>query len=170
MTDIAINAVHVLNRYVYDLLLVNGGVKTRSAYGGRTPIIPSQQQPEFMEYNDPWLVYGFSENTPSDLDMLHSATVAYAIYAAGTYADRDVVKIINIMREAFRRWDDSARDINNYKYANTSFRDITFTSMSTGLIEGPSPSGTEGGRTSGIVSIRYEYIPNYGITTVPPMT
>jgi hypothetical protein len=158
MTDVSINAVHALNRFVYDLLKSNGALSDRSAYGGRTPILSAQQEPTIIQYNLPFLVYGFTESASTEFDALVNGNVAYAIYSA---EEKDIIKITNIMREEFKHFDDTARDVNLYKYANAAFRDILFTSISVGLVEGPSPATTEGGRQSGVVMLRYTYQPDY---------
>lgn len=167
MTDININGVHALNRYVFDLLKLNGVIQDRSAYGGRTPIIPTQQEPTILQYNLPFLVYAFTESAPSDLEMFVTGNVAYAIYSAD---EKDIIRIITVMREGLKHFDDTARDVNIYKYNNTSFRDILFTSINVGMVEGPSPAMTEGGRQSGLVMVRYTYSPRYGIQTPSAMT
>ena len=164
MTDNAINAVHIMNRFVFDVLKLNNAIEDRAAYGGRTPIVPSQQIPELNVYDKPFLVYGFSESA-SDVPSLRTGTVAYAVY------DRDprkIVTIINVLSEALRHWDETARQLNSYKYANNAFRDVLFSSVYIAMTEGPSGSDTEGGRDSGVISIRYTYSPNYN--TVIPTT
>lgn len=167
MTNISINGVHALNRFVFDLLKLNGVLPDRSSYGGRTPIISSQQEPTILQYNLPFLVYAFTESPPSDLEMLITGNVAYAIYSAD---DTDIIKIITVMREGLKHFDDTAREVNSYKYANGTFKDILFTSINIGMVEGPSPAMTEGGRQSGLVMVRYTYSPNYGISIPSAMT
>lgn len=168
MTDIGLNAVHSLNRFIYDLLRSNGVIGDRTTdYGGRTPIIATQQEPSMLTYNKPFLVYAFTESAPDDLEMLITGTVAYAIYSAD---ERDIIKIINVMREGLKHFDQTASDINHYKFLNNAFRDTLFTSVTIGMIEGPSPATTEGGRQSGVVMVRYTYSPNYNITIPTTMT
>ena len=166
MTDTSMNAVYIMNRFVFDILKSNGAIEDRPAYGGRTPIIPSQQVPEFNQYNKPFLVYGFSES-PSDIPSLRTGTVAYAVYDVDP---RKIVHIINVLSEALRHWDESARELNAYKADKDSFRDIVFSSLYIGLVEGPSGSDQEGGRDSGVISIRYTYSPDYSIVMPTTMT
>ncbi len=161
MTALEVNPVTVINRYVYDVL--RGAIGwNRSTYGGKTPIIPSQQVPEFTAYNAPFLVYGWSEAASGDLGFLRTGTVAYAIYDLD---DRVIIKVIDALIETFSRWDVAAEDVNTYKASNVAFGDFLFTTFSIGLVEGPSPADQEGGRRSGVVTIRYDYKTNWKWTT-----
>ena len=162
-----INAVNALNRYVYDLLFINGVIPGRGDYGGRTPVIPSQQLPELTQYNHPFLVYAFSEGPTREPECITGGTVTYAIYSVD---DRDIISIINIMREAFKNFDDTASDVNVYKRPNIIFREILFTSIHVGMVEGPSPAQSEGGRSSGFITLRYSYSANYVVTPPTNMT
>lgn len=164
--DTQVSPVHIINRYVYDVLRENMGI-IRANYGGKTPIIPAQQVPEFNVFNRPYLVYGFSEDATRDLYAMRSGTVAYAIYSAD---DRDIIKIINILTTTFGRLDDSAADLNNYKSGIPPFADIKFTSVGVGLVEGPGPAETEGGRQSGVFTARFSYFPHYTVNTKPAVT
>lgn len=167
MTDIQVHPVHALNRYIYDLLRENLGI-SRANYGGKTPIIPSQQVPEFTQYSAPFLVYGFSEDASTDwTNYIRTGSAAYSIYSAD---DREIIKIIGVMVNSLGRMDDSARDVNEYKYNNSAFREIIFNSISVGLVEGPSPAESEAGRASGIVMLRFSYKPSYSVVTNPQMT
>jgi hypothetical protein len=167
MTAFEIHPVHALNRFVYDLLLSNGVIGARADYGGKTPIIPSQQEPEFTMLNKPFIVYAFADAPPGDIEYVMNGTAAYAVYSAD---HRDIVKILNVMREALKHFDESATVVNNYKYANTAFRDILFTTISVSMVDGPSPADTEGGRHSGAILIRYSYQPAYNVTIPTVMT
>ena len=166
MTALEVNPVLIINRYVYDVLRGVLGWN-RTDYGGKTPIIPSQQVPEFTAYNKPFLVYGWSEAATNDIGFLRSGTLAYAIYDLD---DRVIIKAIDALVETFSRWDESADDVNNYKKNNVAMGDFLFTTMSIGLVEGPSPADQEGGRRSGVVTIRYDYKTNWTVNTTPQMT
>lgn len=166
MTDTQVNAVHIINRYVFDILRDNVGI-ARADYGGKTPIIPSQQVPEINQYNKPFLVYGFSEAATGEIYFVRDGTVAYAVYAV---EDRDIVKILNVLTEVFSRQDDAARDLNNYKGANSAFKDTIFMYLNVAMVEGPSPADMEGGRQSGIITINYCYRNNYSVNTLPALT
>lgn len=178
MTAFEIHPVHALNRFVYDLLLTNGVIGPRSDYGGKTPIIPSQQEPEFTALNKPFIVYSFADAPPGEIEYVMNGTAAYAVYSVD---HREIIRILNVMREALKHFDESAAVVNYYKLPKTTssglnianssnvstapsaFRDILFTSISISMVEGPSPADTEGGRHSGVIMVRYAYQPAYDV-------
>src|SRR5574338_142876 len=163
MTELEVNPALVINRYTYDVL--KGAIGwDRANYNGKTPIIPSQQLPEFTAYNKPFLVYGWSESGSHDLGFIRTGTMAYAIYDLD---DRIIIKIIDALVTTFSRWDETAEDVNIYKSSNNAFGDFLFTTFSIGLVEGPTPADQEGGRRSGVVTIRYDYKSNWNVNTRP---
>jgi len=76
--DTKIMAPHVLNGYVWAVLKANTTM-IESNYGGLRPIIPASQEPEFTQYNKPFLVYGFAEDPTSDNLAIRSGTLVYLL-------------------------------------------------------------------------------------------
>lgn len=146
--------------YVWALLKANTSM-TESHYQGRVPIIPTSQQPEFTDGGKPFLVYAWSDNNTIDLYPHKHGNIAFAVYGA---TDRDIIKISNVLAIAFRRWDESAEDVNDF-LIGTPFQGIRFTNFSVQTFEGPTPETQEGGRQSAVVLIRYGCIVDYNIIT-----
>ena len=162
--NIAYLAPHVLNAYVWALLKANTTM-LESQYGGKTPIIPSNQEPEFTAYNLPFLVYGFAEDPSHENLAQRSGTLVYAIYATN---QTDINKIYNILSEDLGDFDESAARVNAWtsKPANYTgkFDGCRFGHINVAFGEGPSPVDQEGGRQASNLTLRYSYVPTYTIS------
>lgn len=153
-----VHPVYAVVDYTWALLKLNTEMK-ESDYGGRVPIVPASVQPEFANQTKPFLIYGFTENPTYDPYAIRGGQVAFAIYAS---TDREIARIENILALAFGQFDESAADVNDWATGGI-FQDMHFTTISFGIIEGPSPEDQEGGRKSGVVMLRFECIPTYTI-------
>jgi hypothetical protein len=70
---------YAVNNYVWALLQKHRGW---SKIDGRVPMIPAQQQPEFMNFKKPFIVYGFTnEYNSGELEPEDSTVIHYLIYA-----------------------------------------------------------------------------------------
>lgn len=162
----------LIRAYTWALLKANDGATwSENNYGGLVPIVPLQDEPELEDFPGPHIVYGYTIDTSRDLFVLKSGTMTFAIYDDNF---RRLGKTINILETAFGRYDESARDVNAY----TTFAmggtvptqpgnllGIRFGTIRIGFVEGGTPETEEGGRQVGLVNIRYEYIPDYNVTT-----
>ena len=155
-------APYVLNNYVWQVLK-NNTAMVESDYGNRIPIVPSGQEPDLTAYNKPFLVYGYSEDSTPDLYANRGGSLSYAVWSTNV---GEVNTILNTIRTAMERQDETAREVNNYTsqpnvynvYGRLSFRNIRV-----GYFEGPSPEETEGGRKAGVITLRYEYAADYKV-------
>lgn len=153
-----ISPVYALNDYLWRLLQLKFDW---SKVNNRVPIIPSGQQPEFTAYNQPYVVYGYApDNGSNDLYVLSNDVVAYTIYGPSSYTTNQVAFM---MSQAFRRYGESAADINNWIYSdsnpNSVYRDkkthILWTEVQGGS-DADAPE-TEGGMWDATVIVRYGY-------------
>lgn len=165
VTNKSIIAPYVLNNYVWQLLKNNDLGMTEANYGNRIPIVPSGQEPDLTVYNKPFLVYGYSEDSTPDLYANRGGSLSYAVWSTNV---GEINSVLNTIRTAMERQDESAREINAYTstpavfnvYGRVSFRNIHI-----GYFEGPSPEETEGGRKAGFITLRYEYVADYKVKT-----
>lgn len=165
MVDTKKHPTYLLNKYVWALLKNNTSM-TESDYGDRTPIVPSNMEPEFTEFNKPFLVYGYSEDTTPDLYAMRSGSLSYAVWSTSV---GEVNNILNVIRAGMERRDESAREVTKWTEANggnTAGSGIRFDDIYIGYLEGPTPEETEGGRQAGIITLRYQYTADY-IVSLP---
>ena len=159
-------APYVLNHYVWELLKHNTSM-VAADYDGKTPIVMSGQEPEFSEFNKPFLVYGFSEDSTPDLYAVRSGSLSYAVYST---IGGEVTTILNVIRGGMERRDDTAKEINAYSSTISQFLGIRFGSVTIGYFEGPGPEETEGGRKAGIITLRYDYFMDIPVVKFNPYT
>jgi hypothetical protein len=147
-------AVNVLNLYLWEVLKLNTSMKVAD-YGGKIPIIPGGQDPDFNQYNKPYLVYGWSEDPSSYNGAIRGGTLVYAIYSTST---SEINAIMNVVIAALSE-DDAARRINKWSstYAGGALVGITFTDARIAFGEGASPADQEGGREVATLTMRYEF-------------
>lgn len=161
VTKNSIVAPYVLNNYVWQMLKNNDLGMTEANYGNRVPIVPSGQEPDLTAFNKPFLVYGYSEDPTPDLHARRGGSLSYAVWSTNV---GEINSILNTIRAAMERQDETAREVNAYTsqpnvfnvYGRVSFRNIRV-----GFFEGPSPEESEGGRKAGVITLRYEYVADY---------
>jgi len=156
---------YLINRYVWELIKKNTTL-TETDYGGRVPIVPANMEPDFVGFNKPFIVYGYSEDTTPDLYARRSGSLSYAVWSTSV---GEINSILNTIRAALERHDESAREVNVITTALGVNPGIRFGDIYIGYLEGPSPEETEGGRQAGIITIRYQYFADYSVVlpTVP---
>lgn len=150
------NAAYALNSYTWKVLEANLGW---TKYQGKIPIIPSAQQPEFMESGLPFIVYGSAMLPVDDLYGLNTMSVAYNIYAT---TSTEVNKIANVLYEVFKRQDDAAADVNQWLGVegvsrSGGGRGVSFGTIRVTMVEHAEPSDEEGGYVSAIVLLTARY-------------
>lgn len=152
------NVTYALNTYVWALLQANLGITTDD-YEGAIPIIPRQQQPEFMQLGKPFLVYGSSIHPTTTFFGTRKETVAYNIYAP----DEDGANTIaGLIVAALERQDDAARDVNDHLdkmrvALNWAVMPLTFGSIKLALASKAEPADDEGGFVSSLVMLECLY-------------
>jgi hypothetical protein len=134
------------------------------------PIIPVQQQQEFVEYfsDAPFIVYD-TDIIEYDTDWwICKERVYFTIYSNSYSKMREISFLI---LDLFRRFDESARDIDNYSrneenYASSAINDGTFI-YHYFAVQGISetyPSEEEAGRYANQIDIVMSYSRNVGAT------
>lgn len=151
-------AANVLNLYLWAVLQKNTDMDVTD-YGGKIPIIPGGQDPDMLQYNKPFVVYGFSEDPGSYNGATRSGTLVYAIYSTST---AEINKIMNIIISALSE-DDTARRINKWSsaYSGGALVGIRFTDARIAFGEGASPADQEGGREVATLTMRYSFVSKY---------
>lgn len=151
----SLTAVHGLNKYLWDVLK-DELEWSATDYGGLTPITIPQQQPEFNNYNAPYVVYNYSHQSSGDDFMIQEEQVAYVIYSAD---EGDIRKFVNVVREYFDHRDESAKKINDWIRVNGTSENKRFDYKFTYVISttGAQPAISEGGKMDGLVIMRICY-------------
>lgn len=171
MIDLSTQAVHIINLYVWAALQNNTNPPMlTSDYGGKIPIVPGGQDPDFNNIDKPYLVYGFSEDPSSYDGATRGGTVVYAIYSSSAI---EINKIMNIIISTFEE-DASVRRINAWssKFEVESefpLIGMRFTGVRISFGEGPGPLNDEGGRVNGTVSVKYDFVSNYQVKKYNPL-
>lgn len=137
-----------------------------------TPIVPVGSEAELTDFDQPYIVYGYTLDADADMPECGSGSLSFVIYSTKA---RDIGQIVTVLKHTFERLDNSASDLNNFttNYVPASGGDHIYLGMRFGSINVPyseisSPAETEGGRESGVVNIRFEYYVDYDIDTIVP--
>lgn len=154
-------APYLLRSYVWKLLQENTNMKA-SDYDGMVPIVPLAEEPEIQAFDQPYIVYGFSETPTADVHARRRGNMAFVVYSTNF---RELSKITNILTTALNRADESAKDVNEYTSTIDAFVGLRFGFIQVSYVEGGSPEETEGGRQSAVVNVSYEFYVDYPITT-----
>jgi hypothetical protein len=151
-------AANVLNLYLWEVLKKNTNMKAEN-YGGRIPIIPGGQDPDFNQYNKPYMVYAFTEDPSGPNGAVRGGTLVYAIYSSSV---GDLNQIMNVITTALAE-NDAAANINKWSSKNAALVGITFTDAYIAFGEGPSPADQEGGREVATLTMRYSFKAYYNV-------
>lgn len=155
-------APYLLRFYAWQLLKANTDMD-ESDYAGKNPIIPANEEPDFQQFNHPYIVYGYAESPTTQLYARQTGNMAFMVYSTD---DREINTIIQVIAQAFQRGDESATDVNEFTSTIPEFLGIRFGTISVAFVSSIEPPTEEGGRLGGMVNIRYEYyIENPAVTT-----
>lgn len=147
------NAVYALNSYVWKLIEANLGWNV-SDYAGARPIIPSAQQPEFMEQGKPFLIYGSNNKPVEHLYAMRCEAVSYTIYSeSSTEANR----VVNLLVDAFEGQDETAARVNEHLTAEAKNRGIAFGSIGYKMSNHAGPATDEGGYSAAFILLEMDY-------------
>lgn len=151
------NMVSALNTYVWKVLETNVGL-VKSDYAGLTPIIPRQQQPEFLQYAKPFLVYGSAIHPGTDFWGIRKESVAYNIYSTSSGLSNGIA---NVLALALERQDEAAHDINQHLDDMVAHGDvprkITFGSVKVTVTNDSAPADEEGAFYQSLVMLEVVY-------------
>lgn len=117
------------------------------------PIIPVQQVPEFNNLlpGKSYMIYDFEVKTiPVQWWMTEEAFTLTAISQNYDFLN----KLTNLLQDLFRRYDDSARDLNNFLAGDTDF---VYHHIMIDSIFSPEPFNTEGDYQMASVVFSYNY-------------
>jgi hypothetical protein len=158
MTDYGDVASANIREYIWHNILDLGVLKESNYYAdgmpsALVPIIPSQQIPEFNNLlpGRTYLVYDHELKTVPVQWWMFEETMNLTILSQNY--DK-IVQISSMLNDLFRRYDDSAKDINNYFQNNNSFQ---FHHTVVDSVLSPEPFSTEGDLQTGVVTISYSY-------------
>jgi len=157
-TDII--APYVLRAYAWAVLSTNmPETWNTELYGGLTPIVPVAEEPELDEFSGPHIVYGYAEDMTGDLYARSSGSMTFAVYDNNF---RRLGETLNVLKIAFERQDETARDINRFSTSKgAAFNGLRFGYVRVGFVEGGTPEESEGARQSALINITYEYYVDY---------
>jgi hypothetical protein len=164
MTDYRTIGAHQVNKWIWDTISTfeyKTSTKAFDAYvdSGNTdginlvPIIPSQQQPEFLNISNgaPFIVYNYILSSYASEWWICREQLVYIIYDN----DEERLRAIHAyVCDLLKRMDWTARNINSSSAVadNFDFKYVKLTSAS-----GPDEFSTEGGRQGAMIAIDYEY-------------
>lgn len=170
-TPIELAPVFVLIDYAYAVLNANDSATwDKSKYGGLIPIVPLNEEPEFLEFNGPRIVYEYSMSQRGATPYRGRGTVTFAVR---DHNYRRMTKAMNILDEALGREDESARDVNWFtdqlrnRFINPVPFNISFGHIRLSFVESGTPETEEGGMMVGIVQVSFDYFTEYVINTRP---
>jgi hypothetical protein len=151
-TDHKQSAIHGINQYLWSQLENN---LSWDLIRGMIPIFPAQQQPEPTESEQPFIVYNWTVSTPWVTFELQTEQAAYIIYGNNS----EVVQAMNLIIDRLRRYDWSAQDVNVYlgQHGSTEAKKFDYKHIHVLSATSPDAASQEGGRSAGIVTIRYEF-------------
>lgn len=173
MTTETVAPVYVLRAYAWALLKANDSTTwDESKYGGLVPIVPLNEEPELGEFDGPRIIYEFTAS--------ETGTTYYKGRGSMTFAIRDhnyrrLTRTMNILQEALGRYDESARDVNDYterlrtRPIEPVDFDISFGHIRVSFAESGTPEEEEGGMMVGVVNVSFDYFVEYDINTRPPV-
>lgn len=148
---------HVVRKYIWHLLQQELGWNS-SNYGGLTPITTPEQQPEFNNFDYPYIVYSYSRTATSNLWALEGEVMALTIFSKSGGA---IDEVVNLLGTKLNKRDETAKDINLFISASEAsdsfYRNFDFKSFSVTGAQGPQAVTTEGGRRDGYVTLSYAY-------------
>lgn len=128
-------------------------------YGGLVPIYPVQQQPEANSMTHPYLVFTSAADPVTPLWLIEGETIGITVYSSEI---DDVNQVTQLAINEFKRYDESARDLNKFiaalpSPAFDSFRNFDFKTIRFMGASGAQPALQEGGRVDGDIILKVAY-------------
>lgn len=167
MTNPAILPAFLLRQYVWAVLKANDpNVWKEDNYGGKIPIVPLGEEADLEGYSGPTIIYEYTEQSPQGTMWMHNrATMTFGVRDNNF---RRLSRSLSILREALGRFDESARDVNQFLgRKGEPWNQIGFGSISIGYVDGGAPATAEGGDMIGLISIEFDYFAEYDVITTP---
>lgn len=158
MTDYSKIASADMRQFIWDQILLSEILDENDYYAdgfseSLIPIIPTQQVPEFNNLlpGKTYLIYDFEVRQVPAQWWMTEETMTISIMSQ----NYDVVnELSNLLHDLFRRYDESAVDINGYFEGESDF---IYHHLSIDSIMSPEPFSTEGDYVIGSVAFTYSY-------------
>jgi hypothetical protein len=117
------------------------------------PIIPAQQVPEFnnMLPGKTYIIYDVSQSHGSTQWWMSEDVITFDVVSRDP---SEIQTIINLITDFFRRYDDSAKDVNLSLISTSPYRYHYFKVESADPVQA---FANEGGFMNGMISVRYAY-------------
>lgn len=161
MSDYKKFLIFEINAYIWEQLKADGILDKNDYYVDELadtliPIVPSQQIPEFNNLlpGQTYLVYDFEEKTSNENWWISEIVATY--YILSPNYDK-VNQISNYFKDTFRRYDDTAKDLNSWSGKSGTYN-IHYTYID--KIVSPQHFASEGGFVMGEVQIGISYTRN----------
>ena len=160
ITDWDLFGVHGVRQYLWAQLQAELDWDAAD-YGGLTPITTPEQQPEFTNFNKPFVVYSYAKKAGGNLYLLEQEIAAFTVYSQSA---THITRVLNLFDAKLDKRDESAREINAFISASSlaqKYKDFDYKWTSTNGIQGPQPLTEEGGRRDGLITVNIAYT-HYG--------
>jgi len=160
MTSPAIVPAYLIRQYIWALLKTNEPTDWNEAnYGGLTPVVPLGEDADLEQFPGPTIVYQFSDLRTGTMWMRGRGAMSFAVRDTNL---RRLTRTMTILKEALNRYDEAARDINEYMDLKGSpWNSIGFGTVYVTFSDGGAPATTEGGEMVGVISIEFDYYTEY---------
>ena len=155
---------NIIRGYAWWLLQTNLEWTTDNYPKGKVPLVPFSDDPS-MRVNPkeaPYIVYIFTETDSRDDDRVTEGILTFNIISKHL---TDISNASKVLKEAFNRRDETAKDLNVFSSQSGFFEDyfdgITFTTCKTSLVVPGSAEQEDEGPIVGTVTIKYCYKDHY---------
>jgi hypothetical protein len=158
MSDYTKFPIFDMNAYIWSQLQSDGILDPNNYYTAELqdsliPIVPAQQIPEFNNLlpGQTYLVYDFEEKPTVEHWWISEIIATY--YVVSPNYDK-INQILNYFKDTFRRYDDSAKDLNSWSGVSGNY-DFHFIYVD--KIVSPQHFATEGGFMMGEIQLCVSY-------------
>lgn len=169
MTSTAVIPAYLIRQYVFAVLKANEPQDWDEAnYGGLMPIVPLGEEADIEQFNKPTIVYQFSDLRTGTMWMRGRGTMSFSIRDTNL---RRLTRTMTVLKETLNRYDESARDINEYlDRRGAPWNSIGFGEVHVTFADGGAPATAEGGELVGVLSIEFDYYSDYSESPDPLIT
>lgn len=161
MTNYSKLAVYEINQFLWQKLQDSALLSKNDYYVDEfadflTPIIPAQQIPEFNNLlpGKPYIIYDYEKKITLENWWITEEIITYSILSQNY---DQINSILNFINDNFRRYDDSAKDLNNYTSSDSQFN---YHFLYSDNISSPEYFKNEGGFMLGQIDICVQYTRN----------
>lgn len=161
----SIPSVYGVNKYLWSRIK-GAGILSERDYNGMTPIIPTQEEPTFIQAmesqegigNFPYIVYAWYTNGYDQAYYECTDTIVYLVYSRDEAKLRQLVLLVN---DLFKRYDESARPINDFidgsDLLSPSYKSYDYKFTSVSASQASLAKDEENGSYRAMITIRVGY-------------